>query len=102
MCPKKSAHVIQHNSAKQNQNTMDQAISDLPITRLIGGDSSDAPAKLRTASEVWRQLRADGVSAQKWAQDHGFEPSLVYSVLSGERKCIRGKSHEIAKALGIK
>ena len=81
---------------------MNQAISALQITRLIDGESSDALVKLRTASEVWRQLRSDGVSAHKWAQDHGFEPSLVYSVLSGKRKCVRGKSHEIARALGIK
>lgn len=58
--------------------------------------------QLRTADEVWAQLRARGVSANEWATQHGFEPTLVYSVLSGNRKCLRGQSHEIAKALGLK
>jgi len=58
--------------------------------------------QFRTTDEVWAQFRAGGVSANEWAKQHGFEPTLVYSVLSGTRKCLRGKSHEIAKALGLK
>jgi len=58
--------------------------------------------QFRTTDEVWAQLRAGGVTANEWAAQHGFEPTLVYSVLSGTRKCLRGKSHEIAKALGLK
>lgn len=58
--------------------------------------------QFRTTEEVWAHLRAGGISANEWAKQHGFEPTLVYSVLSGTRKCLRGKSHEIAKALGLK
>lgn len=56
----------------------------------------------KTAAEVWALLREQGISARGWALENGFEPTLVYSVLSGTRKCLRGKSHEVAKALGIK
>jgi gp16 family phage-associated protein len=58
--------------------------------------------QLKTAAEVWSVLRNQGISARSWAKENGFEPTLVYSVLSGTRKCLRGKSHEVAKALGIK
>jgi gp16 family phage-associated protein len=61
-----------------------------------------AHSQLKTVAEVWALLREQGVSARGWAVENGFEPTLVYSVLSGTRKCLRGKSHEVAKALGIK
>ncbi len=34
--------------------------------------------------------------------EKGFTPALVYSVLKGERKCLRGQSFKIAVALGIR
>lgn len=61
-----------------------------------------APDGPKSTSEVWEDLRQQGQSAREWALQHGFEPTLVYSVLSGSRKCLRGKSHEVAKALGLK
>lgn len=59
-------------------------------------------AQLKTVAEAWALLREQGISARGWAVENGFEPTLVYSILSGTRKCLRGKSHEVAKALGIK
>ncbi len=56
----------------------------------------------KTAQEAWDQLKDRGISARDWALQNGFEPTLVYSVLSGKRKCPRGKSHQVAKALGVK
>lgn len=56
----------------------------------------------RSTHDAWTDLRETGVTAREWAQLHGFAPSLVYSVLSGTRKCFRGKSYQVAKALGIK
>lgn len=61
-----------------------------------------APKLVKSTSEVWKDLRQQGQSARDWALQHGFEPTLVYSILSGNRKCLRGKSHEVAKALGLK
>ena len=55
-----------------------------------------------TAQDAWRHLRSSGLSAREWAERHGFEPSLVYSVLTGSRKCLRGRSFLVARALGMK
>ena len=43
-----------------------------------------------------------GKSIVSFAQEHGFCPRLVYLVLNGQRKGLRGQSHEIAVRLGIK
>lgn len=48
------------------------------------------------------EFRANGVAIVDWARTHGFSAPLVYAVLRGERKCLRGQSFEIAKALGMK
>ncbi len=43
-----------------------------------------------------------GLSITEWAVARGYSPHLVYSVLSGKRKCLRGQSHDIAKELGMR
>lgn len=43
-----------------------------------------------------------GVGVKDWAKVRGYEPKLVYAVLSGSRKCLRGDSLRIAKELGLK
>lgn len=47
-------------------------------------------------------LRDHGLSVVDWANERGFAVALVYAVLSGRRKCLRGESHRIAVALGLK
>jgi gp16 family phage-associated protein len=47
-------------------------------------------------------LRDKGVSIRDWANEHGFSVALVYKVLNGQRKCLRGASHQIARELGMK
>lgn len=44
----------------------------------------------------------DGDSIAQWAVKNGFNPALVYLVLNGKSKGVRGQSHRIAVALGIK
>lgn len=66
---------------------------------------TEVPPSLASSSaeqRAWRQFRERGVNVKAWAVDHGFNPGLVYSVLRGERKCLRGQSHEVAVALGLK
>jgi gp16 family phage-associated protein len=69
---------------------------------------SDAGAALRITSQmsaeqrIWKSFRDQGVNVRAWAIEHGFNPGLVYSVLRGERKCLRGQSHDVAVALGLK
>ena len=47
-------------------------------------------------------FKDSGVSVSEWARKNGFSSTLVYQVLEGKRKCLRGQSHQIALALGIK
>jgi len=58
----------------------------------------------RPASSLqgWHKLRAEGKTVREWAQERGLSAQLVYSVLRGERKCFRGKSHRVAIELGLK
>ncbi|WP_082451029.1 DNA-binding protein [Sphingomonas sp. Leaf22] len=57
------------------------------------------PARAITARE---QFIASGTNVSEWARERGFSLTLVHQVLSGRRRCIRGDSHRIAVALGIK
>ncbi|AKR42372.1 MAG: DNA-binding protein [Methylophilus sp.] len=47
-------------------------------------------------------FQAEGISIAEWSRSWGFKTALVYRVLRGEAKCLRGESHNIAMALGIK
>lgn len=58
--------------------------------------------KLRTAEEARLELQSKGISITQWAVANKFTPNLVFEVLAGNRKAIRGQSHQIAVKLGIK
>jgi len=64
-------------------------------TRLHGASSG-------SAHRAWEEFRSTGTTAADWADANGFNRALVYAVLRGERKCLRGQSHAIAVALGLK
>lgn len=49
-----------------------------------------------------KYFETNGVSVAEWARAKGFSVTLVYQILEGRRKCLRGQSHKIAVALGIK
>lgn len=49
-----------------------------------------------------RDFHARGISIVDWARERNFNVRLVYSVVRGERKCLRGESYLIAKELGMK
>lgn len=44
----------------------------------------------------------NGISLGEWADHHNVERSVLYSVLSGKSRCIRGESHRVAVLLGLK
>ncbi|MBA1289159.1 DNA-binding protein [Pseudomonas japonica] len=48
------------------------------------------------------RLTRVGMSVKEWAERNDFTPSLVYAVLNGQKKCLRGQSHRAAVLLGIK
>ena len=54
------------------------------------------------ASRARRAFEESGIPVAEWARENGFSASLVYQVLEGKGKCIRGQSHRIAVALGMK
>jgi gp16 family phage-associated protein len=45
---------------------------------------------------------ARGESIAEWARINGFNLQVVYRLLSGKSKALRGQSHHIAVRLGIK
>lgn len=59
-------------------------------------DVSPTPAKIRDT------IMVSGVSIAEWARANGFSCGLVYQVLDGRRRCVRGQSYRIAVALGLK
>lgn len=57
---------------------------------------------IRTPKEARAELKRQGISVSAWAVANGFSVALVFEVLSGDRPCVRGQSHKIAVALGLK
>ncbi|MCM2494565.1 hypothetical protein [Burkholderia glumae] len=43
-----------------------------------------------------------GQTIEGWAREHGFPPVAVYRFLNGLEKGRRGRSYQIAVALGLK
>jgi gp16 family phage-associated protein len=56
----------------------------------------------KTRKQAKLEFHKSGVSIAGWAVENGFNPTLVYMVLSGKRAAVRGQSHRIAVALGLK
>ena len=56
----------------------------------------------KEVERVRSEFEANGLSVSGWAKKHGFSQALVYQILSGRRKPVRGESHRIAVALGLK
>lgn len=80
---------------------MPRAVSTLQ-NRAKRGDQPNVVEVKSKAAIVRDRLMADGVNVSAWARDRGFDVNLVHQVLAGRRTCIRGTSHAIAVALGIK
>lgn len=56
----------------------------------------------RSPEDVRAEFQRKGISIAGWAAAHGFSTNLVFEVLAGRKKCIRGQSHRIAVMLGLK
>jgi gp16 family phage-associated protein len=57
---------------------------------------------LRNVSQVRSEFSSRGLSISGWARVHGYSAQLVYGVLTGRNRALRGQSHEIAVRLGLK
>ena len=56
----------------------------------------------RTKEQVLQEFARRGLSVSAWARSEGFSAQLVYQILSGKKRCLRGQSHAIAVRLGLK
>ena len=57
---------------------------------------------LRTSAQVREEFLRRGLSFAEWARAEGFNLRLVYDILAGRRRALRGQSHDIAVALALK
>lgn len=57
---------------------------------------------LRTPEEVRAEFQRKGVSIASWATANNLNVNMVFEVLSGRKKGIRGQAHKIAVLLGLK
>lgn len=65
------------------------------------GTEAQRRMPLKTREEVQAWFQSQGISIADWAMEHGFSAALTREVIKG-RRCIRGQSHHIAVALGMK
>lgn len=63
-------------------------------------ENSSTP--LRRGEDVRAEFARRGLSISGWARLHGYSAQLVYGVLTGRNRGLRGQSHEIAVRLGLK
>ncbi|UCV08537.1 DNA-binding protein [Dechloromonas denitrificans] len=68
----------------------------------MGDSVFNIPQNIHSVKGVRAVFEDSGIPVAEWARAKGFSTSLVYQVLEGRRKCLRGQSHQIAVALGIK
>lgn len=57
---------------------------------------------IRTSEQIRAEFKRKGVSIAGWATAHGFNTNLVFEVIAGRKKGVRGQSHKIAVMLGMK
>lgn len=57
---------------------------------------------VRTSDQVRDEFSRRGISVSEWARTRGYSAQLVYQILAGRKRCMRGQSHAIAVALGLK
>lgn len=55
-----------------------------------------------SAAEAKAQLDYQGISIAQWCRERKYPYSLTVEILAGKKRCLRGTSHNIAVALGIK
>lgn len=54
------------------------------------------------AAKARAEFDRKGLSIAGWAAKNNFSKTLVYEVLGGYRRCVRGQSHKVAVLLGMK
>lgn len=57
---------------------------------------------LRTAADAKAELHRKGISVTGWAQANNVSPFVVFQLLAGKVKGMRGDAHRAAVLLGMK
>jgi gp16 family phage-associated protein len=72
----------------------------------ISTEGSTTPTMFQISQDALERVRDGfilrGESVAEWARHQGYSTTLVYQVLSGRCKAMRGDSHRVAVALGLK
>lgn len=58
--------------------------------------------KLKSPAQVNAEFARNGVSKAEWARAHKVSRAVVYQVLAGKKKGLRGEAHKVAVLLGLK
>jgi len=64
--------------------------------------ANDRSGNIKSTDEVRAAFVAHGQTISHWARMNGFSVNLVFDILGGRKKCLRGQSHRIAVRLGLK
>lgn len=51
--------------------------------------------------DLKREFQARGINIAAWAVRNGFEPSVVYALLDGRTRGLRGKAFDVARVMGM-
>lgn len=60
------------------------------------------PKPTKTPAQVRAEFREAGISVAEWARVHKFSRQAVFDALRGKSSGVRGESHRVAVALGLK
>ena len=85
--------------------TIQQSLNILPLSshETTRNETMPNASPIEQACQEARdRLARLGISAKDWAEKNEFNPSTVYAVLNGQKKCLRGEAHRAAVLLGIK
>lgn len=83
-------------------NRIERLSTNLRMATFLTNETEHMHRAVRSPEQVQSCFRQSGISVVEWAARNGFSPALVYAVIKGKRKCLRGESHRIAVALGMK
>lgn len=64
--------------------------------------ATQEPCALKTPEQVLAEFARRGESISNWARERRLPASIVFDVLSGRVKGIRGNAHRAAVLLGLK
>lgn len=68
----------------------------------MNSDTDMTQTRLKTAAEARAWFTEQGLSIAEWCRQYGFGITLTREILAGNKRCLRGQSHQIAVLLGMK